>query len=84
MGIELLIHVGPDPNLVPATFKRLSDNVTAQVNSSAINRLGMRAMRPLVWRPWLSKVLSARVALLRAPLVTHLIVEDWLLAQTPK
>ncbi|HEX3659500.1 MAG TPA: hypothetical protein VHV55_27180 [Pirellulales bacterium] len=84
MGIELLIHVGPDPNLVPATFKRLSDNVTAQVNSSTINRLGMRAMRPLVWRPWLSKVLSARVALLRAPLVKHLIVEDWLLEQTVK
>lgn len=83
MGIELVIHVGPDPNLVPATFKRLADNVTAQVNSRTINRLGMRAVRPWVWRPWLSKVLSARVALLRAPLVTHLIAEDWLLANEP-
>jgi [acyl-carrier-protein] S-malonyltransferase len=80
-GIEVVIHVGPDPNLIPATFKRLSDNVTAQVNSGTLNRLGMQAMRRIANRPWLSKVISARVALLRAPFVTHIILEDWLLAQ---
>jgi [acyl-carrier-protein] S-malonyltransferase len=84
MGIEVVIHVGPDPNLVPATFKRLSDNVTAQVNSRALNRLGMRAIRQVALRPWLTKLLSARVALLRAPFVTHVILEDWLLAQPVK
>jgi [acyl-carrier-protein] S-malonyltransferase len=83
-GIEVVIHVGPDPNLIPATFKRLSDNVTAQVNSGTLNRLGMQAMRRIANRPWLSKVISARVALLRAPFVTHIIVEDWLLAQKQK
>jgi [acyl-carrier-protein] S-malonyltransferase len=83
-GIEVIIHVGPDPNLIPATFKRLSDNVTAQVNSGTLNRIGMNAMRRIANRPWLSKVISARVALLRAPFVTHIIVEDWLLAQKPQ
>jgi hypothetical protein len=41
----------------------------------------MEAMRRMAKRPWLTKLLSARVALLRAPFVTHIIVEDWLLAQ---
>lgn len=81
MGIEVVIHVGPDPNLVPATFKRLSDNVSAQFGTRAINRLGMRAMQGIANRPWLTRLLSARVALLRAPFVTHVILEDWLLAQ---
>jgi [acyl-carrier-protein] S-malonyltransferase len=78
-GIEVLIHVGPDPNLVPATFKRLSDNVAAQVAAGPLNRLGMHAMKRIINRPWLNKVISGRVALLRAPFVTHIIVEDWLL-----
>lgn len=82
-GIETIIHVGPDPNLIPATFKRLSDNVTAQVASGTLNRLGMQAMR-ITYRPWLSKVISARVALLRAPFVAHIVLEDWLLEQSFK
>ena len=45
--------------------------------------LGTSAVRGIVKRPWLGKVLSARVALLRAPFVKHVIVEDWLLAQNP-
>jgi [acyl-carrier-protein] S-malonyltransferase len=82
MGVEVVIHVGPDPNLMPATFKRLSDNVTSQVGNRAMSLLGTSAMRGIVSRPWLSKVLSARVALLRAPFVKQIILEDWLLEQT--
>lgn len=81
MGVEVVIHVGPDPNLVPATFKRISDNVAAQFGGRTIKGLGMRAMRGIVNRPWLARLLPARVALLRAPFVTHVILEDWLLAQ---
>jgi [acyl-carrier-protein] S-malonyltransferase len=83
-GIEVLVHVGPDPNLVPATFKRLSDNVTQELSGRSLRTLGMRAMSNMITRPWLSKLLSARAALLRAPFVVHVILEDWLLAQEAK
>jgi [acyl-carrier-protein] S-malonyltransferase len=82
MGIELMIHVGPEPNLIPATFKRLSDNVNAQLNRWSLNSsLGRKAVTGLVSRPWLAKVMSAKTAVLRAPFVAHLILEDWLLDQ---
>jgi [acyl-carrier-protein] S-malonyltransferase len=80
-GIELVMHVGPDPNLIPATFKRLSDNVRQQLSGSSLNSLGLRAMSGLARRAWLAKLLSARAALLRAPFVEHVILEDWLLEQ---
>jgi [acyl-carrier-protein] S-malonyltransferase len=81
-GIEVLIHVGPDPNLLPATFKRISDNVTHELSGRSLKKLGMRAVSNMVTRPWLAKLLSARAALLRAPFVVHVILEDWLLAQS--
>jgi len=34
-------------------------------------------------RPWLSAMLPERAALLRAPLVKHIILEDWLLDHAP-
>lgn len=80
-GMETVIHVGPGPNLVPATFKRLHDNVQAQLTGNSLNKLGLRAMARAVRRPWLTAVLPSRTALLRAPVVEHIILEDWLLAQ---
>ena len=79
-GIATVIHVGPDPNLIPATYKRLADNVQTQLKGRSLNSLGLRAVSS-VWRPWLQRVLSSRTALLHAPLVRHIILEDWLLAQ---
>lgn len=76
-GIKTVVHVGPDPNLIPATFHRVSDNVRAQLAGS----LGLRAISRAVKRPWLSAMLPSRTALLRAPLVEHVILEDWLLEQ---
>jgi hypothetical protein len=32
-GIDLVVHVGPGPNLVPATFERLSNNVLKQMGN---------------------------------------------------
>jgi [acyl-carrier-protein] S-malonyltransferase len=82
MGIDLMLHIGPEPNLVPATFTRISDNVNAQLNRwSFKSNLGRRAVTGIVRRPWLAKVISTRAAILRAPFVVHVIVEDWLLAQ---
>ncbi len=83
-GIETVIHVGPDPNLVPATFNRLRDNVQAQLTGNSLNKLGLRAMARAVRRPWLTALLPSRTALLRAPSVQHIILEDWLLARPVK
>jgi len=80
-GAKTVIHVGPDPNLVPATFQRLSDNVLGQLGGTSLNSLSLRAISHAVKRPWLSALLPSRTALLRAPLVEHIILEDWLLAQ---
>ena len=76
-GIEQVVHVGPEPNIIPATFQRLADNVEAQTEGS----IRMRALSGIVRRPWLSALLPDRTALLRAPQVKHIILEDWLLDQ---
>jgi [acyl-carrier-protein] S-malonyltransferase len=79
VGVQTMIHVGPAPNIVPATFARLSDNVTAQVKGN----LGMRALSVAARRYWLQALLPQRAALLRAPFVQHVILEDWLLLHAP-
>ena len=80
-GIETVVHVGPDPNLIPATFKRLSDNVKAQTSAGTWSGFGLQAVSLIARRAWLANFLSTRTALLRAPFVRHVILEDWLLAQ---
>ena len=80
-GIQTIVHVGPAPNLLPATYKRLSDNIQVQLSGRTLNSLGLRAVSS-VWRPWLTKVLSSRTALLQAPFIQHVVLEDWLLSQT--
>ena len=82
-GIKTVIHVGPDPNLIPATYHRLSDNVRAQLTGYSPASLGLRAMSAAVSRTWLTTVLPSRMALLRAPLVEHIILEDWLIENQP-
>ena len=74
-GVEAVIHVGPQPNIVPATFDRLAANVEAQTRGSR----RMRAASVVARRSWLQSILPRRAALLRAPLVKHVILEDWLL-----
>jgi [acyl-carrier-protein] S-malonyltransferase len=74
--------VGPHPNLLPATFNRLSNNVTAQTRGWS--GLGKRTMSRLVRRPWLTRLLPSSAALLRAPFVEQVILEDWLLEQKVK
>lgn len=82
-GHEVVVHVGPQPNLVPATFRRLSDNVEAQLKGRSWNSLGLRAVST-IWRPWLSRWLSKKSALLRAPYLIHVNLEDWLLDNQPR
>jgi [acyl-carrier-protein] S-malonyltransferase len=83
-GIETVVHVGPDPNLIVATFKRLSDNVRAQTESARFARWGKQAVSLIARRQWLTPILSSRAVLLRAPYVAQIILEDWLLEQEVK
>ncbi len=80
VGVETVMHVGPEPNIIPATFDRLALNVANQTRDS----VRMRALSGIVNRPWLSNLLPKRTALLRAPRVRHVILEDWLLANVPR
>jgi [acyl-carrier-protein] S-malonyltransferase len=74
-GVETVVHVGPAPNLVPATFRRLAANILAQTRGS----LGLRTMSRLMRRPWLTRVLPSSAVLFRAPFVQQIMLEDWLL-----
>lgn len=79
--VHTVIHVGPEPNIFPATFNRLSIDVASQVNQSSLSGLGLRAVSKIVRRrPWLAQYLSKNAALLRAPLIEHVVLEDWLLS----
>ncbi|MDH3717340.1 MAG: ACP S-malonyltransferase [Planctomycetota bacterium] len=83
-GVETIIHVGPEPNLFPATFKRLSDNLQVQLQGRSAGSLGKRVVSGMARRPWLTAVLPSRTALFRAPFLQHVILEDWLLEQKVK
>jgi [acyl-carrier-protein] S-malonyltransferase len=78
--VKTIIHIGPEPNLIPATFKRLSENIVTQTENS----ISMRALSAAARRAWLQGVLPERASLLRAPFVRHVILEDWLLENAPR
>jgi [acyl-carrier-protein] S-malonyltransferase len=82
-GAKAVLHIGPEPNLVPATFARLSENVRQQVNGKTFDGYRMKAMSSMVQRPWLASLLPARAALLRAPFVEQIVLEDWLIKNAP-
>ncbi len=74
-GTASLVHLGPEPNIVPATYSRLAENVEAQVKAS----ISARALSTLVYRPWLNALIGERAYLLRAPTIKQTNLEDWLL-----
>jgi len=75
-GVTTVVHVGPGPNIIPATYKRLSADVVSQTQESR----SLRALSAAVRRLWLRRILPQRAALLRAPYIEHIVLEDWLLA----
>jgi [acyl-carrier-protein] S-malonyltransferase len=77
--VKTVIHIGPEPNLIVATFKRLSENIVAQTQKS----FSMRAFSAAARRKWLQGMLPERASLMRAPYVKHVILEDWLLENSP-
>lgn len=80
-GIETVVHVGPAPNLLPATFHRLSMNIQGQMNGRGLGGFGRRAVSRMARRPWLTRLLPSFTALFRAPFVQQINLEDWLLEQ---
>jgi [acyl-carrier-protein] S-malonyltransferase len=80
-GTELVIHVGPEPKLIPTTFERLSGRIMKQLKNRHLDRLGRRVLPSISRSHWLARTLPLNAVLFRAPFVNHLILEDWLLAQ---
>jgi [acyl-carrier-protein] S-malonyltransferase len=78
-GATTVLHIGPGPNIIPATFKRLSADVVSQTQDSR----SLRALSAAVRRQWLLRMLPQRAALLRAPHIEQIVLEDWLLANAP-
>jgi [acyl-carrier-protein] S-malonyltransferase len=80
-GVELVIHVGPEPKLIPTAFERLSGRIMKQLKSTHLDRLGRRVLPSISRSHWLARTLPLNAVLFRAPFVRHMILEDWLLAQ---
>lgn len=81
-GVDLIVHVGPEPNMIPDTLNRIATNVKSQVGANFFARVGRRVMTSMARRAWLTPLLSSKAAILRAPFIEHVILEDWLLAQS--
>lgn len=81
---KTVLHVGPEPNVIPATFARLAVDVQQQTDGRSAASYGKRAMTGLARHPWLSNLLPARAALLRAPFIEQIVLEDWLLKHAPQ
>lgn len=83
-GVDLLIHIGPHPNIIPATMQRISQNVQQQLAMKSWSSFGLRAVSKIIrHRTWLTNLLSSKTNLLRAPFIQEVILEDWLLTQMP-
>ncbi|HMB06569.1 MAG TPA: ACP S-malonyltransferase [Isosphaeraceae bacterium] len=80
-GVELVIHVGPAPNLIPATFERLGNNVAKQLDNRYLQLLGRGVCSSMNRYTWLPRRLP-KAALIRALFLEHVILEDWLLEQS--
>lgn len=82
--VKTVLHIGPEPNVVPATFTRLAENVRQQTDGRSLSSYGRRAMTGMARHPWLGALLPARAALLRAPYIKQINLEDWLLENLPQ
>ncbi len=83
-GVKTIIHVGPEPNIIPNTFERLSTNVVQQMGSKYLQAISKGVVSGLNRFAWLRNILPAKSALLRAPHIRHVILEDWLLEHAPE
>ena len=80
-GAELVIHVGPEPKLIPTAFDRLSGKIMKQLKMRHLDRLGSQRDPQHQPQQLADPQAPANAVRLRAPFLNHLILEDWLLAQ---
>ena len=84
MGVERIVHVGPAPNIIPATLNRLSIDVSSQLGRKSLSGMGMRAVSRITRnRGWLRNLVAKNAALLRAPFIEQINLEDWLIENRP-
>ncbi|MEM9187405.1 MAG: ACP S-malonyltransferase [Planctomycetota bacterium] len=81
---QTVLHIGPAPNVIPATFARLSENVRQFRARNDLSGMSLRALGPIIDRPWLNARLPTSAALLRAPQLEHVVLEDWLIENAPQ
>ncbi|WP_435006663.1 ACP S-malonyltransferase [Tundrisphaera lichenicola] len=81
MGSDVVVHVGPRPNLIPSTFTRLANNVGRYLGHPYMKMIGRGVASGLGRNAWLGRILPSSTTLLRAPYLSHVILEDWLLEQ---
>lgn len=82
--VRTVLHFGPHPNVIPGTFRRVADNVVRQTLSWSLTSVGIKTFQRMTKNSWLAPLLPRRGNLLRAPMIEHVIVEDWLLENAPK
>ncbi len=82
--VHTVIHIGPAPNVIPATFKRVADTVVRQTLAWTLSGVGMRTVQRMAQTTWLAPLLPRSGALLRAPRVEPIVLEDWLLENAPR
>ncbi|QDT73757.1 ACP S-malonyltransferase [Lacipirellula limnantheis] len=82
-GVSTVLHIGPEPNLIFATFARLAENVKQQASGKTFDSYRVKAMSGLANRPWLANLLPKRAVLLRAPMLRQIVLEDWLIDHAP-
>ena len=82
-GVETVVHVGPAPNLIPATLGRIGNNVEKQLKKAYMHTIGRGFISGINRHTWLSRLLPTQTALLRAPFLEQIILEDWLLETPP-
>ncbi len=81
MGVQTVVHVGPEPKLILATFTRLANNINKHLSNKYIHMLSHGVYSGMNRLAWLARILPSQTALLRAPFIDHVVLEDWLLKQ---
>ncbi|TWT97879.1 hypothetical protein Pla108_20330 [Botrimarina colliarenosi] len=82
--VKTVLHVGPAPNVIPATFQRLAENVVKQTTQWSLSAVGKRTVQRMAGSAWMAPLLPRNGFLLRAPLIKQVILEDWLLENAPR
>jgi [acyl-carrier-protein] S-malonyltransferase len=78
-GVRTIVHAGPAPRLIPKTFESICGRLRRQGDRPFARSLGALCGSTLDRWPALGGLAPERIRLLRAPYLTHVFLEDWLL-----